>query len=155
MTPEHEVWTIQEPFGAFTWYAVNDQPADKALYDFTLTSPAPLSGVANGQLTKSTEDGGTSTNTWHLAEPASSYLVTVAFADYTPIELESATGVPITIWGPTDDPEAIGDTEYAPDAINWLEQYLGPYPFDTAGISVAGGARCGCGRDRAASGLGG
>jgi aminopeptidase N len=139
VTPEHEVWTIQEPFGAFTWYAANDQPADKAYYDFTLTVPEPWTGIANGALTDTTDADGLRTTAWDLAEPASSYLVTVAFADYTPIELESATGVPITIWGPTDDPEAIGDTEYAPEAINWLEQYLGPYPFDTAGILIYDG----------------
>ena len=32
-------WTMQEPYGAYTWYAVNDQPSDKALYDFTVTCP--------------------------------------------------------------------------------------------------------------------
>ncbi len=139
VTPEHEVWTIQEPFGAFTWFAANDQPADKAYYDFTLTVPEPWTGIANGELTDTTDDDGLRTTTWHLAEPASSYLVTVAFADYTPTELESGSGVPITIWGPTDDPEAIGDTEYAGDAMDWLEQYLGPYPFDTFGILIYDG----------------
>ena len=39
VTPEGEVWTMQEPFGAYTWYPVNDQPADKALYDFTIDAP--------------------------------------------------------------------------------------------------------------------
>ncbi len=139
VTPEHEVWTIQEPYGAFTWYAANDQPADKAYYDFTLTVPAPWTGIANGELTDTTEADGLRTTTWHLAEPAASYLVTVAFGDYTPIELESSSGVPITIWGPTDDPDAIGDTEYAPDAMDWLEQHLGPYPFDTFGILIYDG----------------
>lgn len=43
-------WTMQEPFGAFTWFAVNDQPSDKALYDFTLISDNHLVGVANGEL---------------------------------------------------------------------------------------------------------
>lgn len=140
ITDEHEVWTIQEPYGAFTWYATNDQPADKAYYDFTLTVPAPWTGIANGELTDTTETDGLRTTTWHLAEPAASYLVTVAFADYTPIELESSSGVPITIWGPTDDPAAIGETEYAPEAMDWLEQYLGPYPFDTFGILVYDGS---------------
>ena len=65
--------------------------------------------------------------------------MTVAFADYTPIELESARGVPVTIWGPTDDRAAIGETEYAPEAMDWLEQYLGPYPFDTFGILIYDG----------------
>ncbi len=40
VTPTGELWTMQEPFGAFTWYPVNDQPSDKAYYDFT-SSGAP------------------------------------------------------------------------------------------------------------------
>ncbi len=139
VTRDHEVWTIQEPYGAFTWFAANDQPADKAYYDFTLTVPEPWTGIANGALTDTNDAAGLRTTTWHLAEPASSYLVTVAFADYTPTELSSGSGVPVTIWGPTDDPAAIGETEYAGDAIDWLEKYLGPYPFDTAGILIYDG----------------
>lgn len=136
ITDEHETWTLQEPYGAFTWYAVNDQPADKAFYDFTLTSPAPMSGVANGQLTKSTEDGGTSTNTWHLAEPASSYLVTVAFGDFQHTDLESSSGVPIQIWTDADGDPLPGGTDTTPAAVDWLEEILGPYPFDSLGIVV-------------------
>jgi hypothetical protein len=33
--------TMQEPWGAYTWYAANEQPADKALYDFTMIVPSP------------------------------------------------------------------------------------------------------------------
>ena len=50
ITRDDETWTMQEPFGAYSWYAVNDQPSDKALYDFTITAPAPMLGVANGTL---------------------------------------------------------------------------------------------------------
>ena len=140
VTPDRETWTIQEPHGAFTWYAVNDQPADKALYDFTLTVPEPWTGVANGELTETTEEDGLRTTSWHLAEPAASYLVTVAFADYAVTELESSSGVPITIWTPSDDPAAIGETEYAPAGMAWLEEHLGPYPFDTFGILIYDGS---------------
>ena len=45
---EHQAWTMQEPFGAYSWYAVNDQPSDKAFYDFTLSVPSPFTGIANG-----------------------------------------------------------------------------------------------------------
>ncbi|WP_408897065.1 M1 family metallopeptidase [Nocardioides sp. R1-1] len=136
ITPEHETWTLQEPYGAFTWYAVNDHPSDKALYDFTLSVPAPWSGVANGVLTSSTIEGGRSVNAWHLAEPASSYLVTVAFGDFQHTDLESASGVPIQIWTDADGEPTPGDTAYAPEAIDWLERILGPYPFDSFGIVV-------------------
>ena len=42
ITPDGETWTMQEPYGAFTWYPVNDQPSDKALYDITVTVPVAL-----------------------------------------------------------------------------------------------------------------
>ena len=48
---------MQEPYGAYTWYAVNDQPSDKALYSFTITAPAPWVGVANGELVSRTHRG--------------------------------------------------------------------------------------------------
>jgi aminopeptidase N len=139
VTSEHETWTLQAPYGGFTWYAVNDQPADKAFYDFTLTVPEPWTGVSNGELLETTDAEGLRTTQWHLAEPASSYLITVAFADYAAEELESDSGVPITLWYPTDNPGALGETTYAPKALAWLEQYLGPYPFDTFGIVIVDG----------------
>lgn len=136
VTSEHETWTSQQPYGAFTWYAVNDQPADKAFYDFTLTVPEPWTGVANGELLETTDAAGLRTTEWYLAEPASAYLITVTFGDYTVEELESASGMPISLWFPTDDPGSVGETTYAPEALAWLEEYLGPYPFDTLGFVI-------------------
>ncbi|KRB78581.1 hypothetical protein ASE01_04810 [Nocardioides sp. Root190] len=136
ITDEHETWTLQEPYGAFTWYAVNDQPADKAFYDFALTVPSPWSGVANGQLTDTTEKAGSTTTTWHLAEPASSYLVTVAFGDFQHTDLESSSGVPLQVWTDADGGALPGQTNYLPEAVDWVENVLGPYPFDSLGILV-------------------
>ena len=75
-------WTMQEPFGAYSWYAVNDHPSDKALYDFTLRVANPMVGVANGELESRERVDGQTVTEWHLAEPAASYLVTVAFGDF-------------------------------------------------------------------------
>lgn len=133
-----ETWTLQEPYGAFTWYAVNDHPSDKALYDFTLTTPAPWTGVANGENIGISEIDGSRTATWHLAEPAASYLVTVAFDDFQVTDLTSGSGVPIQVWAPADGEALPGDVGKAPEAMAWLEERLGPYPFDTFGILVAG-----------------
>lgn len=135
VTPEHETYTLPAP-GAFTWFAVNDQPADKAFYDFTLTVPEPWTGVASGELIETTDRDGMRTTEWHVAEPA--HLVTMTFGDYSAKKLESASGVPITVWFPSDDPAAIGEATYAPEAMAWLEQYLGPYPFETLGIVILG-----------------
>lgn len=135
-TDTGETWTMQEPFGAYTWYAVNDQPADKALYDFTLTVPEPWTGVANGELLDVSDGGGMRTTTWHLAEPASSYLVTTAFGDYDLTRDESASGVPITYWTPRSMPDTLTKLQVTTEAMAWLEELLGPYPFDTFGTVV-------------------
>ncbi len=136
ITDDHETWTMQEPWGAYTWYAVNDHPSDKALYDFTLTVPSPWTGVANGELTAASEEDEKTTTVWHLAEPASSYLTTVAFGDFEMTESESESGVPVTLWTPRSDPALAAGPATAPAAIDYLEELLGPYPFDTFGIVV-------------------
>ena len=74
---------MQEPYGAYSWYPVNDQPSDKALYDFTISTPAPWVGVANGELVAQRTTDGRTTTQWRLDEPASSYLVTLAIGDFT------------------------------------------------------------------------
>jgi aminopeptidase N len=134
ITGEGEVWTMQEPHGAFTWYPVNDQPADKALYDFTIIVPSPWTGIANGELTGESEEGGLTTTTWHLAEPAASYLVTIAIGDYIHSSNTSSSGVEISYWVPRDQPRLATTLESAAEALDWLEARLGPYPFDTLGF---------------------
>jgi aminopeptidase N len=134
ITPSGEAWTMQEPYGAHTWYPVNDQPADKALYDFTLSVPAPWTGVANGELVERKQKRGTTTTRWHLAEPAASYLTTVAFGDYTSTSNTSASGVEIDYWVPRDEAALATGLEAAADGLDWLERLLGPYPFDTLGF---------------------
>ena len=129
-----EVWTMQEPFGAYSWYAVNDQPSDKALYDFTIHAPAPMVGVANGTLESRVTDAGTTTTRWHLDEPASSYLTTIAIGRYTVTEDKSASGVPMSYWIPHGSGYALHGLREASAALDWVEGKLGPYPFSSLGI---------------------
>ncbi len=133
-TPDGETWTMQEPYGAFTWYPVNDQPSDKALYDISVTVPSPWVGIANGEMTDQTEQDGLTTTSWHLSTPAASYLITVATGDYTRTSNTSASGVEIAYWVPSDRPGLASGLESAADGLDWLEALLGPYPFDTLGF---------------------
>lgn len=136
ITDDGRVWTMQEPFGAYSWYAVNDQPSDKALYDITVRAPAPWVGVANGELVSQEESGGTTTSSWHLDEPASSYLVTVAIGDFAMTKDRSASGVPMTYWWPSDDRSILRRLRLAADEVAWIEDRLGPYPFSSLGFVV-------------------
>ena len=135
ITRAGETWTMQEPFGAYSWYAVNDQPSDKALYDFTITAPDPMVGVANGTLeSRVTGDDGTTVTRWHLDEPASSYLVTVAIGDYEETRDRSKSGVPVTYWTPRSQPRFVRRLQAATEELDWLEDKLGAYPFSSLGI---------------------
>jgi len=134
ITESGETWTMQEPYGAHTWYPVNDQPSDKALYDFVLAVPSPWVGVANGELVERAEEGPRTVTRWHLADPAASYLTTLAFGDYTMTSNTSRSGVEIDYWVPADEPELATGLETAANGLDWLEATLGPYPFDTLGF---------------------
>ena len=135
ITRDDEAWTMQEPYGAYSWYAVNDQPSDKALYDFTISAPAPMIGIANGTLeSQETDDAGTTVTRWHLDQPASSYLVTIAVGDFQRTRDRSASGVPVTYWTPRDRPRVVRGLRAAADQLGWIEDRLGPYPYSSLGI---------------------
>ncbi|MGL5827788.1 MAG: M1 family metallopeptidase [Nocardioides sp.] len=133
-TKTGETWTMQEPFGAYSWYPVNDQPADKALYDFTLSVPSPMVGVANGELRSRVARSGSTVTRWHLDEPAASYLITVAFGVFERTKVVSESGVPISWWTPRGDPAAQRAAGKLVGALAWAEKRLGPYPFATLGL---------------------
>ena len=134
--PGGAVWTMQEPFGAYSWYAVNDQPSDKARYDITLRVPPPMVGVANGELRSQRTRNGLSVSRWHLDEPAASYLVTVAIGDLEETTDTSPSGVPISFWVPRGRTDLVARLRAAPAGLAWLEERLGPYPFDRLGFVV-------------------
>ncbi|WP_300676006.1 M1 family metallopeptidase [Nocardioides sp.] len=135
-TPEGGLWTMQEPYGAFTWYAVNDQPADKALYDVTVHAPAGMVGISNGTLTSRTDTAAGTTTVWHSAAPMASYLTTLAVGAYTETKATSASGVPLAYWVPTDDSTPLKTLKKTPELLAWLEKRLGPYPFDSLSILI-------------------
>ena len=136
ITDDGSAWTMQEPYGAHSWYAVNDQPSDKAFYDFTLRVPAPWTGIANGVMTGREEEDGQTVSEWHLDSKTSSYLTTVAFGDYAQtLDTVSESGVPITAWVPKGEPPKYAESlEFTPEALDWVEGKLGPYPWSSLGI---------------------
>jgi aminopeptidase N len=130
------VWTMQEPYGAYSWYAVNDQPSDKAYYDATIHAPRGRVGVFNGELRSRTTSHGVTTTRWHLPEPAASYLITLAIGRFTETRDAGPHGLPITYWTPTGRPRILRQVRYAPRAVGYLERLVGRYPFPTLGVLV-------------------
>jgi aminopeptidase N len=133
------VWTMQEPYGAYSWYAVNDQPSDKAFYDATISAPRGQVGVFNGELRSRRVVDGRTVTRWHLPEPAASYLITIAIGHFTETHDTGPHGLPITYWTPTGQPAALRRVRYAPHAVAYLEGLVGRYPFPTLGVLVVPG----------------
>jgi aminopeptidase N len=133
-TKRGEVWTMQEPFGAFTWYPVNDHPSDKAFYDVRITAPRGMVGVFNGRMVARRQvSGGRTVTRWHLDSPAAAYLTTIAIGDYVRYGDRGPHGLPITYWLPRRDQRALPELRRTPQLIRWLESHLGRYPFDRIG----------------------
>lgn len=132
-----EVYSMQEPFGAYTWFPCSDQPSDKALYDVAITAPAGWAGVSSGRFlgTETAPGGGTITR-WHATEPIATYLVAFAVAPLTRHDATGPGGLPMTLWVPSNDPTMLPIVRMAPDMVAWLAQRLGPYPFASAGVVV-------------------
>ena len=135
-TADGTVWTMQEPYGAYSWYAVNDQPSDKAFYDISISAPSPMVGVANGRMLARTTQGGRTVTRWQLADPAASYLVTIGIGRFTETHDTGPHGLPITYWTPASQPSTLQRVRYTPEAIAYLESKVGPYPFPTLGVLV-------------------
>src|SRR4051794_26342221 len=139
ITKSHQVWTMQEPFGALTWHPVNDQPSDKAYYDVTINAPGGWVGVFNGKLEGRTHRHGRTITSWHLASPAASYLTTIAVGDYTEYRDRGPHGLPITYWIPTGRTKLLDRLRRLPEIVRWYEARLGPYPFDRLGVVIVPG----------------
>ncbi|MBA2530943.1 MAG: M1 family metallopeptidase [Nocardioidaceae bacterium] len=135
-TRSGDVWTMQEPFGAFTWYPVNDHPSDKAYYDVTINTPRGEVGVFNGRMTSRRVVDGRTVTGWHLAAPAASYLTTIAIGDYRRYRDTGPHGLPITYWVERGDRDLLPELRHTPALIRWLERHLGRYPFDRIGAVV-------------------
>jgi aminopeptidase N len=136
-----DLWTMQEPYGASTWYPANDMPSDEAVYDIRVTVPTGLSGIASGTFLGtsgppplwSASHAGT-TYQWRSVDPVAAYLVTLAVGEYTEITDTGPDGLPLTYWLRPEDMPNEAAVRRTPELLGWLAQRFGPYPFPSGGV---------------------
>lgn len=129
-TKDGGLWTMQEPWGALTWYPANEHPSDEALYDIAVTVPTGWSAVASG--TPGPVEG--TTFRYGSTDPVAAYLVTVAVGRYRKVTATGPRGVPLTYWvRPKTDDKALTVLKKSPAMLEWLEKRYGPYPFPSGG----------------------
>lgn len=138
-TSDGGAWTMQEPFGAFTWYPVNDMPADKAMYTLRVDVPDTMVGISNGTMTRS-HVGNRVITKFTNAHPMPSYLVTLAIGPYRKYTQTGPGGLPMTYWFPKGRSDLLAPMKQLPGVMTWLERKLGPYPFNRVGVVITPGS---------------
>ncbi|WP_343909986.1 M1 family metallopeptidase [Nocardioides aquiterrae] len=140
VTKDGQLRTMQEPFGAFTWFPSNDQPSDKALFDLTIAAPRDWVGVSNGRLVSTSRTATKTVTRFHLAHPVATYLTTLAVGPYVHKKATGPHGLPLNYWLPRGTAAPyLKMLRHVPADLRWLESKLGPYPFESAGVVVVPG----------------
>ena len=133
------IYTTSEPSGSMTWFPSNNHPTDKATYKIQITVPEGITAASNGLLVDETTADGRTTYTWQMDDLMATYLAAVYIGDFDRIDHG-----PLYPDGPvirdyvhsTAAPEIAEALEVTPDVITFLEDLLGPYPFDAYGTIV-------------------
>ena len=128
-------FVVGEPQGSPAWYPVNDNPRDKATFDFTVTVPEGLTVMANGVLVSQTSSGGATTWVWRESLPMAPYLATATLGRFDLTQYRLASGIPAYIAvDPTLSTSSV--LRKLPEIVDFYSSIYGPYPFDAVGAIV-------------------
>ena len=133
------IYTLGEPSGSMTWFPSNNHPADKATYEIRITVPEGVTAASNGLLVDETATDGQTAYTWRMDDPMATYLAAVYIGDFERIDHGPLYdgGPIIRDYVPRDaSPDVARALSVTPDVIAFLEERLGPYPFDAYGTIV-------------------
>jgi aminopeptidase N len=122
---------VGEPQGSPGWFPANDNPRDKATFDFAITVPAGKTALANGVLLRRVTRGGKTTWRWREDNPMAPYLATATNGDFDLTERRTADGLPVY---DAVDPRTDGtNLAREPEIVAFFSDLYGPYPFDAVG----------------------
>ena len=137
--PDREhMFIASEPDGARYWLPCNDHPQDKATYSFAITTPKNNRGVANGILIdEKINTNGTNTYYYESNDPMASYLVTIIVGNFDYVVRENIDGIEINIFATSSFANrAKSFKDDLIDAVQWMEEKIGAYPFESLGFIV-------------------
>jgi aminopeptidase N len=131
-------FVVGEPQGSPAWYPANDNPRDKATFDFSITVPAGLTAMANGVLDSSRTAGGKTTWVWRETDPMSPYLATATLGRFD-LSVSKVGSIPSYV---AIDPSLPTGNVFRklPDIVRFYESIYGPYPLNAVG-SIADDAK--------------
>jgi aminopeptidase N len=128
-------FVVGEPQGSPAWYPVNDNPRDKATFDFAITVPAGLTAMANGVLVSRTTAGGRTTWVWDETDLMAPYLATATLGRFDLAVSTTSMGVPSYVAVDPQLPkgQVLGKL---PAVVDFFTSLYGSYPFNAVGAIV-------------------
>jgi len=127
-------FVVNEPQGSPAWYPCNDNPRDKATFDFSVTVPDGLTALANGVLVSHASSGGKTNWVWKETDPMATYLATATLGKFD-LTVSKVGNIPSYV---AVDPQlAKGQVlSKLPEAVQFYSSIYGPYPFNAVGAIV-------------------
>ena len=127
-------FVVGEPQGSPAWYPANDNPRDKATYDFRVSVPEGLTVMANGVLLSHETSGGRTTWVWSETDPMAPYLSTATLGRFD-LTISTAGGVPSYV---AVDPQLSSGNvlRKLPEIVDFYVSIYGAYPFNAVGSIV-------------------
>lgn len=131
---ERNMFIVSEPDGARFWLPCNDHPRDKATFRFEVTVPDDFSAAANGLLLSEEQVGDEKLFIWQHDYPMATYLATIAVGPYERLEGATPDGIILREYFFEENrAEAEEAMVITAEAIDYLSDMLGPYPFEAHG----------------------
>jgi len=134
-------FVVNEPQGSPGWYPSNDNPRDKATYDWEVTVPAGITVIGNGRLEDKDTRRGTTTWEWSEDSPMAPYLATITNGVFD-LRIDRVGRIPLY---QAVDP-AVGNPALArerlsaeAEIIRFFSELYGSYPFSSGGGAVDNG----------------
>jgi aminopeptidase N len=138
---EDGAFVVNEPQGSPGWYPANDNPRDKATFDFEVTVPEGITAIANGRLLWKKTRHGKTTWRWLEDSPMAPYLATATNGVFD-LRVDRVGRIPLyqavdpKVGNPTLAFERLAAEA---EIIRFFSDLYGPYPFSSGGGVVDNG----------------
>ncbi|MBO1335810.1 M1 family metallopeptidase [Streptomyces sp. VRA16 Mangrove soil] len=120
-------------------FPCNDHPADKAMFTFRIKAPKAYTAVANGRPVAQARTDTATGWIYRTAHPMATELAQVSIGRSTVLHQQGPHGLPVRHVVPTKDIEALKPwVDKTPAQLAWMENKIGPYPFENYGVLIAG-----------------
>ncbi|MEG3659111.1 M1 family metallopeptidase [Arenibacter palladensis] len=126
-----QIWTQGQGKYTSHWLPSFDDMTEKVEYDLDISFDRTYQVIANGALVTTKELDGLKKWSFNMDSPMSSYLLAFAIGDYRKKDVESSTGVPISLYFYPSDSSLVEPTyRYTTAIFDFLEKEIGvPYPW--------------------------